>query len=63
MSRLSVYSISSYPLMYIMYRILDKILRILSTYRFNNYLLIEGAYTVMLHIASLSLRDLLIDIL
>jgi len=44
-----------YSLMHVLDYILDKIS---SIFRFNNYLLIEKAYTVMLHTAGLSLRDL-----
>jgi len=41
--------------MHVLDYILDKIS---SIYRFNNYPLYEEAYTIMLYIAGLSLRDL-----
>ena len=44
-----------YSLMHVLDYILDKIS---SIYRFNNYPLIKKAYTIMLYITGLSLRDL-----
>jgi len=44
-----------YSLMHVLERILDKISRL---YRFNNYPLYEKAYSIMLYIAGLSLRDI-----
>jgi hypothetical protein len=45
----------SYSLMHVLDYILDRMSRL---FRFNNYPLSEKAYSVMLHAAGLSLRDL-----
>jgi len=44
-----------YSFMYVLGFILD---RVSGLFRFNNYPLVEKAYTVMLYVAGLSLRDI-----